>query len=97
MILLPESKIMADLAIELGLDKRDIVEESAALDTEDQAILIKKIVGKDKFILVTSAFHMPRSMAFFRKNGMDPIPAPTGHRIIKRHIISPFHVFPGFR
>jgi uncharacterized SAM-binding protein YcdF (DUF218 family) len=90
----PESKTMADLAIELGLDKKDIVEESAALDTEDQAILIKKIVGKDKFILVTSAFHMPRSMAFFRKNGMNPIPAPTGHRVIKRHIISPFMFFP---
>lgn len=90
----PESKSMSDLAIVLGVDKNDIQEESAGLDTGDQAILIKKIVGKDKFILVTSAFHMPRSIALFQKQGMDPIPAPAGHRIKNRRTISPYIFFP---
>jgi len=36
-------------------------------------------VGKDKFILVTSAAHMPRAMGLFRKQGMEPIPAPTDY------------------
>lgn len=93
---IPESKTMADIACELGLDKKDIVEEPAALDTEDQAVLIREIVGSDRFILVTSAFHMPRSMAFFKKNGMHPIPAPTGHRIKKQNN-SPFMFFPDSR
>jgi uncharacterized SAM-binding protein YcdF (DUF218 family) len=90
----PESKSMAELAIILGIDKDDIHEEPAGLDTEDQAILIKKIVGKDKFILVTSAFHMPRSMALFQKQGMQPIPATAGHRIKDKEMIDPFMFFP---
>ena len=90
----PESKNMADLAIILGINKNDIQEEPAGLDTEDQAILIKKIVGKDKFILVTSAFHMPRSMALFQKQGMLPIPAPAGHRVKNKETINPFMFFP---
>lgn len=90
----PESKSMADLAIILGIDKDDIHEEPAGMDTEDQAVLIKKMVGNDKFILVTSAFHMPRSMAFFQKQGMHPIPAPAGHRVKDKETIDPFMFFP---
>ena len=90
----PESKSMAELAIILGIDKDGIHEESAGLDTEDQAILIKKIVGKDKFILVTSAFHMPRSMALFQKQGMHPIPSPSGYRVKNRNEVDPFMFFP---
>ena len=90
----PESKSMAKLAIILGIDKDDIHEEPAGLDTEDQAMLIKKIVGKDKFILVTSAFHMPRSMALFQKQGMHPIPAPSGYRVKNRNEVDPFMFFP---
>jgi len=90
----PESKNMAELAIILGIDKDDIHEEPAGLDTEDQALLIKKIVGKDKFILVTSAFHMPRSMALFQKQGMHPIPAPSGYRVKDRKEVDPFMFFP---
>ncbi len=90
----PESKSMANLAINLGIDKDNIHEEPSGLDTEDQAILIKKIVGKDKFILVTSAFHMPRSMALFQKQGMHPIPAPAGHRVKNRNEFDPSMLFP---
>jgi len=90
----PESKSMAELAIILGIDKDDIHEEPAGLDTEDQAILIKKIVGKDKFILVTSAFHMPRSMALFQKQGMHPIPSPSGYRVKNRKEVDPLMFFP---
>jgi len=90
----PESKNMADLAIDLGIDKYNIIEEPAGLDTEDQAVLIEKIVGKDKFILLTSASHMPRSMALFQKQGMHPIPAPTDHRVKKKFYVSPSDFFP---
>lgn len=91
----PESKSMADLAMILGVDKNNIQEESAGVDTEDQAVLIKKIVGKDKFILVTSAFHIPRSMAIFQKQGMHPIPGPAGHRVKAKETIDPYMFFPG--
>lgn len=90
----PESKSMAELAIILEIGKNDIIEEAAGIDTGDQAILIKKMVGKDKFILVTSAFHMPRSMALFQKQGMHPIPAPAGHRVKHKETLDPSMFFP---
>jgi len=89
-----ESKTMADVAVQLGLNRSLIVEESAGQDTDDQAALIKNIVGNDKFILVTSAYHMPRSMALFQKQGMHPIPAPAGHRVKNNETTNPFMYFP---
>lgn len=80
---LPAAELMARLAQSLGVDKQDIIFESESRFTHEQAKLIKKILGRRRFILVTSASHMPRSIALFRKLGMDPIPAPTDHRISK--------------
>lgn len=73
--------LMADLSIELGVPKEDIILEQESMSTFDEARLIKPIVRNQRFILVTSASHMPRSMALFRKLGMNPVPAPTGHLV----------------
>jgi uncharacterized SAM-binding protein YcdF (DUF218 family) len=75
----PGAEVMSNVAQALGVDKKDLVLETESKTTEDQARLIKSIVGDEKFILVTSASHMPRSMKLFRAQGMDPIPAPTEH------------------
>jgi len=80
----PEANVMADVAKEWGVKPEDIVVEAEARDTEDHAIYVKKIVGKDRFVLVTSASHMPRAMALFLAQGMKPIPAPTDYMIIER-------------
>ena len=90
----PNAKIMADVALSIGINKEDLVLESVSKDTKDEAILIQKIVGKDRFVLVTSASHMPRSMALFKKRGMHPIPAPTDYFVKKRQRISPGIFFP---
>ena len=89
------AEIMADVAVAMGVDKRDLILESFSKDTKDQARLIKKIVGKDSFLMVTSASHMPRSMALFEKQGMKPIPAPTGYGVKQRQRPSPGMFFPG--
>ena len=90
----PNAKIMADVAVAIGVDKRDLILESSSKDTKDQARLIKEIVGKDSFLMVTSACHMPRSMALFEKQGMKPIPAPTGYGVKQRQGASPKMFFP---
>jgi uncharacterized SAM-binding protein YcdF (DUF218 family) len=77
----PDAKVLADVALTLGVDRQNLVLETLSKDTEDEARLIKKIVGNDPFVLVTSASHMPRSMALFRKLGMQPIPAPTDYGV----------------
>lgn len=89
-----EAKVMADVAIALGVDAKKLVLESEAKDTKDQARLIQNIVGENRFILVTSASHMPRSMALFQKKGMRPMPAPIGHRIIEKQKLTPAMFFP---
>jgi uncharacterized SAM-binding protein YcdF (DUF218 family) len=68
--------------------------ESVSKDTKDEARLIEEIVGNDSFVLVTSASHMPRSMAIFEKRGMHPIPAPTEHLAKESQRISPGMFFP---
>jgi uncharacterized SAM-binding protein YcdF (DUF218 family) len=90
----PCAEVMAHVAKELGVDDNDIILESQSKDTKDEAQLIKPLVKNDQFILVTSASHMPRSMALFKKQGMNPIPAPTGHLAIHKEGLSPSSFFP---
>jgi uncharacterized SAM-binding protein YcdF (DUF218 family) len=92
---IPNADVMAHVAKELGVDENDIILESQSKDTKDEAQLIKPLVGNDHFILVTSASHMPRSIALFKKLGMNPIPAPTGYLVIRKQGLSPSSFFPG--
>lgn len=81
-----EGKILAQVAQALGVNPQELVTETESKDTEDQARSIGKIVGQDRFILVTSASHMPRALALFRKQGMQPLPYPVGHLVIGRNV-----------
>ena len=89
-----DADTMAKMAMAMGIDENDIVLESKSKDTKDQASFIHNIIGNDKFILVTSASHMARSMALFQSKGMNPIPAPTGYQVKKIQKISPSMFFP---
>ncbi len=77
----PSADIMAEVAKAMGVSEEQIVLERTSKDTADEARLIKEIVGEERFILVTSASHMRRSMALFERLGMRPIAAPTGHLV----------------
>jgi uncharacterized SAM-binding protein YcdF (DUF218 family) len=67
-------------AIALGVPKEDIITLPEPRDTREEALALKKLIADKRFILVTSAAHMPRAVALFKKAGLDPIPAPTDHR-----------------
>lgn len=90
----PEAKVMAEVSQFMGVSKDDMIIESASNDTKDQARLIKPIVGTAPFVLVTSATHMPRSMALFEKLGMNPIPGPAGSTSRIKMPFSPRDLFP---
>ncbi len=79
-----EAELMARVARELGVPDRDIILESKSKDTRDEAVFIKPMVGNKPFVLVTTASHIPRSMALFKKLGMNPIASPVGHSIKDR-------------
>jgi uncharacterized SAM-binding protein YcdF (DUF218 family) len=87
------SKSMAEMAEALGLSAQDIVPLSQPRDTEEESQQIGLIVGRQPFILVTSASHMPRAMGLFRKRGLQPIAAPTDY-LAPRHRVEPGDMFP---
>lgn len=68
---------MKNTAVMLGVNKKNIILENGSEDTHQEALYLQKIVGNNPFILVTSAYHMPRSMDLFQALGMHPIAGPT--------------------
>jgi uncharacterized SAM-binding protein YcdF (DUF218 family) len=93
----PESSAerMAGMAADLGVNLSDIVLEDSSKDTKDEARFIRPIVNDDRFILVTSAYHMPRAMGLFRAQGMQPVPAPVAHLVPAENYPNPWMFFPG--
>ena len=75
----PAAEVMSKAMQSLGVDEKNIVLEDQSRDTEESARFVRSIVGKDPFLLVTSASHLRRSEALFRKLDMEPIPAPTDY------------------
>ncbi|RJO59928.1 hypothetical protein C4544_07300 [candidate division WS5 bacterium] len=82
-----EAEAMAQVAISIGVNEKDIIIESRSSDTYEQSVILHSMLGKAPFILVTSASHMPRAMALFRKLDMIPLPAPTMHLVDNKHTI----------
>lgn len=75
-----ESSDMAKLVEALGVPRTAIVEDPTSLNTYENAVNVQKILRTrqiNRVLLVTSAMHMPRSIAIFRKIGIEAIPAPT--------------------
>jgi uncharacterized SAM-binding protein YcdF (DUF218 family) len=64
------------------------------MDTESEALCVAPLVGKQPFILVTEASHMPRAMALFRKQGAHPIADPMGYYTRPGQAFSPPELFP---
>ncbi len=59
------------------LPQTQIASESKSNDTADHPINVKPFVGGNTFVLVTSAYHMPRAMMVFGKAGLHPLPCPV--------------------
>ncbi len=78
---IPEAVLTANVFSEIGVKQEDIIIHRQPKDTKEEAIKIKELLGQEKFILVTSSYHMPRAMALFRKEGLSPIAAPTDYKI----------------
>lgn len=67
----------------LGIDPSRLVLETQSRDTYENAVMSRRMVdAKDgeTWLLVTSAFHMPRSMALFRSAGFDVVAWPSDYR-----------------
>lgn len=72
-----DGAVMNNVATMLGVNPADIIIEAGSQDTYQEAANLKSTLQTKRFILVTSAYHMPRAMALFEHQGMHPIAAPT--------------------
>ncbi len=67
----------------LGIPVDRVIAESASRNTYENAILTRNLVQPnpgERWLLVTSAFHMPRSMGIFRKAGFQVEAYPVDYR-----------------
>lgn len=74
-----EAVQFAKIASWFSIPRDDIVLETASINTADEAIAIQQFIYEEPFYLVTSAIHMPRSMALFSHQGLHPIAAPANY------------------
>jgi uncharacterized SAM-binding protein YcdF (DUF218 family) len=79
------AEVMAKTAEALGVAQQDIVLESKSLTTFAEAEALAPLLSDSRFVMVTSASHMPRGMKLFKTIGLDPIPAPTRHYIRREY------------
>jgi uncharacterized SAM-binding protein YcdF (DUF218 family) len=78
-----EAEAMAQLLHELGVPRERLQLETASRTTSENA---RELSGDDalsqrRWALVTSAFHMPRAVGVFRREGIDVVAAPTDWRV----------------
>lgn len=74
---LTHAQVLANAAESLGMDPARITRFDDTRDTDDEAQAIRRELGPQPFLLVTSAWHMPRAMALCEKAGLHPVPAPA--------------------
>jgi uncharacterized SAM-binding protein YcdF (DUF218 family) len=77
----------ARFAGEFGIPPERIVVLDRARDTAQEAQAIAALLGTRSFILVTSANHVPRSMALMRRAGANAIPASTSF-FTRGHVVA---------
>ena len=66
-----------------GVSPDRLVLEGKARNTQENAVYTAAMLGGhlgERWVLVTSAYHMPRSVGIFRRNGFDVIPYPVDYR-----------------
>jgi uncharacterized SAM-binding protein YcdF (DUF218 family) len=76
---LPSSGVvMRDALVTLGVPASQILVEATSVNTHTQAVAIADMLQTlrpARVVLVTSAYHMPRSLGVFRAVGVDALPA----------------------
>ena len=67
----PEGETLAREAISMGVPSQAVLLTEAVENTADEAKAVEKLLKRNqqRIILVTSAFHMPRSKQLFEENG----------------------------
>jgi uncharacterized SAM-binding protein YcdF (DUF218 family) len=85
---------MAELMALMGVPQEALLLQPNSQNTYEDALFSSQMLremGVSRVILVTSAMHMPRSVALFEKQGIDVIPAPVDFRVTEAGWEQMFH------
>jgi uncharacterized SAM-binding protein YcdF (DUF218 family) len=90
----PEASQIKDHLEVMGVPQQAILLELQSRNTYDNALYtvpMLKARSMERVLLVTSAFHMRRAQAVFRKQGLEVVPAPTDHkRLVAASVVPPW-------
>jgi uncharacterized SAM-binding protein YcdF (DUF218 family) len=86
-----EGEILREIAIAAGVPAEKILLTAPAMNTADEAVGVRQLLGgtasgstsgpTPRVLLVTSAFHMPRSKALFERQGFTVMEYPVDFRV----------------
>ncbi len=83
-----EGQLTAQFLRTAGVRPDDITLESQSVNTHENAVFSARMLRErfrmNRCVLITSAFHMRRAVACFRKAGITVIPFPSGFRSSRR-------------
>jgi uncharacterized SAM-binding protein YcdF (DUF218 family) len=82
--------------ISIGFPSQRVIVDGRASDTKDSAKNLKPILQHQRFVLVTSALHMPRAIQLFQGQQLKPIAAPTNFISYNKEAIAAANYLPTF-
>ena len=91
-----ENEIAREYLIRWGVPRHHVIAEDRSRDTFESALEVQKLLaqkGWRRYLLVTSAVHMPRSMLAFASRAPEPVPAPGDFSLGKLDF-TPLDFFP---
>ncbi len=91
-----ENRIAREYLIRWGVPRHHVLGEDRSRDTFESAVEVQKLLtqkGWKRYLLVTSAVHMPRSMLVFASRAPEPVPAP-GDFSLGTVELTPLALFP---
>ncbi len=78
----PEAEAMRDFLLELGVPQKYLKAEPYSRNTYENILNAKRLLelnNNDKIAVITSAVHLPRTIAICRKFKLNYLPVPTGY------------------
>jgi uncharacterized SAM-binding protein YcdF (DUF218 family) len=78
------AEVMYQAALLMGVKAESMVIIPEPENTRQEALAYRERFGlSHPLVIVTTATHIPRAMIWFRKAGLNPVPAPTSHALKK--------------
>lgn len=87
-----EAEQVKQYLLQSGIEERRLILENRARNTYENAIFSKQLVHpstQETWVLITSAYHQPRSVGIFCKQNWPVIPYPVDHNSLPERFFSP--------